>query len=1128
MSTDFKSAEQKLNEVLNKFRDVDPDLRFMALNDLNKLLVEHQLILNKVNHYSDQVTTILLEALNDVNTDVQNQSLHCFSPLVGVLEDQEVVKVIDRLREPTTNKSSITTSIQTMAICEVLKNINLKYKTTGALMSDLLLPQVFENTVIHSLDTMEILTVLLQNLGNTISHENLVRLYEVLISTIFKGETIVAKKAIAALGHLSTYLEVSDAENLLQKIHATNVTSYESIVLKLLTYISLVKENFPLFEQHFTGFLQEVFDKLYLDQTDLDDDQIKIDDVRYEALNLVDVLLLERGSLTESRDKILTICKRFLVYDPYSNDMDEDEYDFSDPEFSDEDYDEVDANDDNSWKLRKQSARIITTLIKISPEALQDVYSSGIFECLLSTVADSSDAVSFEKIATLDTIVQTSLKLYTKRSGRKRTNSDALMSDKDEDPLAVLQEHRSEIVDKFITELDAVKNNGSTKYNYLLNFFQNFNELADDLKPLLACVRKHNFGINLDLLKFYSAMLQNNDIGFFGSEFQYIVELVNSGLSNKNHITVTNSMDTAVDLLNLTYNETLTNSIFEIAANAKNDSVVRNNAIQTLGSLKTLPPQKIEELLELLAATLKYDPIAISTIDAITQLAEIYGPAINVPAVPSIVQTYTEFISNPVFLSHTIESLVEISQYTDIDSSIGDSLLKVFENDVYQSQVLRILSHLNYDKQKLQTIFLQAASIDEVDETALLEVSSKIGSDLIPTLEQHSDNPKNIKILANIVINENLRDYVEAKESELAQHINSSFNIRLLGYIGQVMPLTTSIKQLQSFFSEDETKFYAAESLGRLISTNPESYLPEFLERITANQDRCLLLITIKQVLKINKSLPFETYLTIWNTLFDILKQEEVIDEALTRIASQDVGLILVNNSDTGFFYQQASEFLKTDNCVILFTVIAAIKFILAYDNIFTADLVDPLLLQVFAQIENEDLEVKQVSIVTLMTALNNQFTILIPHLVVVLPYVYNELGAKKQYEESIQIGPFKHKIDKALEVRKNAFEILYKLTLNHNLLKNVDFNEVLTNVVNYGLKADIISISSLIIIKLLAFDDVILSPETRAKLSAGIDKLLNSIKKKEDQQKDSKEEQETKATLISLRNEIFQEDYLK
>jgi hypothetical protein len=1128
MSTDFKSAEQKLKEVSSKFRDVDPDLRFMALSDLNKLLVEHKLILNKVNHYSDQVSAILLEALNDVNPDVQNQSLRCFAPLVEVLEDQEVITLIEKLGKPQLSKSSITTSIQTMAIGEVLKHINLKHKTTGTLMTDILLPSILkEAEVIDSLDAIEILTVLIQNLGNTITPENLKWIYRRLSATIFKGEAIVAKKAIAALGLLAVHLEESDITAVLQLVNSTDTKSYESHVLKLLTYISLIKSNYALCEPHLADLFKVAFSLLYLDQQELDDDQTKIDDVRYESLQMIESLITASRAVDRYMDQILSVAKRFLQYDPYSNDIDIEEFDFSDAEFSDDEYDEVDDNDDNSWKLRKQSAKVIATLVKLFPEILQKVYFTGIFENLLSTLSDSSDAVSFEKITTLDVIVQASVHVITKRSSRKRTSSDVQMSDGDDDPLSFLKSHRHEIVTRFIKELNSIKGNGSTKYNILLNFFQNFSALDEDLKLLLACVREHNFGINLDLLRFYSAVLKNNQLEYFGFEFQYIVDLVNSGLTSKNHITVTNSMETAVDLLNLTYNETLADSIVEIASNSKNDSGIRNLAIQTVGNLETLPQAKIEQILNLFVETLKYEPIVISTVDSITRLSENYTNGINTQSIQQIIAQYITLLDNKAYLPHVIDSLVEIAQYTSVDPLIGDLLVNIFEADNFQSQILRILSHLNYDKAKLKDIFLKAASIDEVDETALLEVSRNIGSDLIPTLEQNSDNPKNIKILANIIVHENLVDYVAAREQELAAHKNPAFNIRLLGYVGLSMGISTSVDQLQEFFKEDETKFYAAETLGKLISKNSKEYLQSFLVKIEANEDRSLLLIAIKQVLKINKSLPFDSYNIIWNTLIEILNSENTIDEALTRIASQNIGLILVNTNESGFFYHRATEILQSENKVIVYTMIAAIKFILAYDNIFTAELVDPLLLQVFEKIQDGDLEVKQVAIITLITALNNQFNILVPHLPTILPYVYGELGARKQYEESIQIGPFKHKIDRALEVRKNAFEILYKLTLNHNLLKMIDFNEVLINVVEFGLKADIVSISSLIIVKLLGFDDVILNPEARDKLSTGIEKLLTSIKRKEEQQKDSKEEQETKATLISLRNEIFQEEYM-
>lgn len=1127
MSTDFKSADQKLKEIISKCKDVDPDLRFMALNDLNKLLVEHNLIINKVNSYSSKITEILTDALSDTNSDVQNQALKCFEPLVSSLDDEEITTILVELNKTQITHNSITTSIHTMAIGEILKNINLTHGETGELIISNLLPSFIDSNgqIISSLDAIETLTDLITNLGASITQEQLAIIYEALTKTIFNGVNILSKKSITCLGFLVPIFSPKDFENLLTLIYQLYKDNYEYKSLTLLTFISVGKANPQLMAPYVDDFVKSSIQHLYLDNTDIDDNQVEIDDIRYESLQLLNALLQIGDPIIPYIDQILEVVSRFLKYDPYRNDDDDDD-DFSEPEFSDdEDYDDIEEeNDDNTWKLRKQSTELVNSIVKFFPTFLLKIYNSGLFEAILDSISDSSEAVSFEKINTLDTIIEATIKQHHKRSKRKRRGSDVSMSDV-EDSLTRMNTYTNRIVVKFTNEMKTIKQNNTNKFNILLTFFQSFNILNDDLVLLLSSIRNYNVGLNLDLLKFYSAVLKMNELKYFGSELPYIAEVINGGLTGKNHISILNSIETSVDFLNLTYNDTLTQSIIEIASSSKNDSELRNTAIQSLANLKTLPSEVVKQVLDLLISSLNYEPIIISSIQAISSLVENHNEKIGSSQINEIIKLYQKLIQNSNYSANIMESLVIIVHYFDLNTSIGDILLELFDESKHQSQILKVLSHLNYDKSKLKAIFLKASSIDEVDEDALLEISKKIGSELIPDLEENSENTRNIKILSSIIIHENLTQYIEDREQELLNHKNTSFNIKLLGFVGEHVELSISVDDLLPFFEEDETKIYAAETLGKLISKNYQEYLTKFLQKIRNDENRYLLLISIKQVLKINNGLTFETFIEIWDTIFEILSEYEDIDEDFSKISAQNIGLILVASNDSNYFYNRATDLLRSEqsNKSIIYTIISSIKFILVYDNIVSIELVESILLEIFDKISDEDLRIKQISIITLVTALNNQFTLLIPYLPTILPKVYDELSAKKQYQETLQIGPFKHKIDKALEIRKNSFEILYKLSLNHSLLKDIDFNEILSKVVQQGLVTDIISISSLIIIKLLEFDEVLLSAEDKVILSDGIDKLLGKIKKKEEQQKDSKEEQETKAILINLRNSIFQ-----
>ncbi|KAH3679386.1 hypothetical protein WICMUC_001006 [Wickerhamomyces mucosus] len=1130
MSTDFKGADQKLKEIVSKSKDVDPDLRFMALNDLNKLLVEHSLIINKVNSYSQKIVNLLLESITDQNSDVQSQALKCFEPLAPSLDDDEILNVLIKLNEKQITINSITTSIHTMAIIEVLKNINLKHAATGQSIINKLLPSFIgvNGQIKDSLDAIETLTELIKTLGTTISSTQNQIISKALVESIYRSQNIISKKSITSLGCLVNNFSQGEFKELLQLINSNRDLNLDSILLTFLTYISLAKANNSLF----TPFIDDVWpfsvSHLHLDSDEnFEDDQIKIDDIRNEALRFISSLLAVGSPLQQHIDQILNIIKLFLRYDPYTNtsdndydaDLDEDEDDFG------EEYDDLDeGSDDNTWKIRKQSAELTSELAKSFPFVTQQLFSSRIFESILNSIADSSEAVSFAKIESLNTIIDITVEQHGKRSSRKRRGSDVSMADV-EDSLTQLNKFRSTIVTKLTKELSGVKQNNINKYNTFLNFFQSFNRLDEDLKPLLRNIREHNFGLNLDLLQFYSSLLQNNDLQYFGDELPYIIEVINDGLTSKAHISVINSVNTAIHLLNLSYNEQLITSIIEIAAAPKNDSELRKTAIESLGNLSLLPVNKVNDILSVFKETLAYEHTVLVTISAITSLVEIYRESIDFSRINDIVVSYKILIRDSTYGPHILDSLITIVRYFNIDITIGNILLEFFNNDQYQSTILKILAHLNLEKSNLKSIFLKASVIEEIDDDALIDIGVKIGSELIPILEENTENQKNIKVIAQIALNENLTNYVEKAELQLKDHKYPAFNIKLLGYIGQEKELNISIEHLTVYFQEDEFKLDAAEALGKIISKRSIEYVPSFLNKISVNEHRHLLLVSIKQVLKLNNGLNFEIYNNVWKTIVTVLEEQNEVNEVnedLAKICAQNIGYILVNNNDSNYFFNKASELLESSSKSIIYSVVASVKFILAYEHVVSIELIESILFQAFNKISDEDLKIKQIAVITLITSLNNQFNSLIPYLDTILPTVYEELPARKQYQHVLQIGPFKHKVDKALEVRKNSFEILYKLALNHSLLKNVDFNEILSKVVRSGLVNDIISISSLIIIKLLEFDEVLLNSEDKQYLSEGIEKLLSGIKKKEDAQKDTKDEQETKAILINLRNTVF------
>lgn len=100
--------------------------------------------------------------------------------------------------------------------------------------------------------------------------------------------------------------------------------------------------------------------------------------------------------------------------------------------------------------------------------------------------------------------------------------------------------------------------------------------------------------------------------------------------------------------------------------------------------------------------------------------------------------------------------------------------------------------------------------------------------------------------------------------------------------------------------------------------------------------------------------------------------------------------------------------------------VIQALRYALpdsdeAFDKILKANLVDMLTIM----LRDTELENRRLALTTLNSAAHNKPDLIIPNLGILLPYVMRESEVKPELIREVMMGPFKHKVDDGLEVRK-------------------------------------------------------------------------------------------------------------
>lgn len=100
--------------------------------------------------------------------------------------------------------------------------------------------------------------------------------------------------------------------------------------------------------------------------------------------------------------------------------------------------------------------------------------------------------------------------------------------------------------------------------------------------------------------------------------------------------------------------------------------------------------------------------------------------------------------------------------------------------------------------------------------------------------------------------------------------------------------------------------------------------------------------------------------------------------------------------------------------------VIQAIRFTFADSDDSFDEVLKPILMKMLTtMLDDPNLENRRLALSTLNSATQNKSQIILPHLAQVVPLVMKESKINPNLVREVQMGPFKHKIDDGLELRK-------------------------------------------------------------------------------------------------------------
>ncbi|KAJ5488584.1 Cullin-associated NEDD8-dissociated protein 1C-terminal part [Penicillium diatomitis] len=345
--------------------------------------------------------------------------------------------------------------------------------------------------------------------------------------------------------------------------------------------------------------------------------------------------------------------------------------------------------------------------------------------------------------------------------------------------------------------------------------------------------------------------------------------------------------------------------------------------------------------------------------------------------------------------------------------------------------------------------------------------------------------------------------------------------LAILGEIGLRMgahcALTPDTFMAHFDSGSDHVRLAAATGLGNAAAGSVKTYLPVVMNGLQkSNPQSYLLLHSVRELLQHPEVVRPELAPAadkLWQALLVVSEEEDnraVGAECVGRLALIDP----VN------YIPHFQDCLDDSNAIVRSVAISAFRFTLTDSSDAYNDVLRPLMAPLLSKmLKDDDLGNHRLALTTLNSAIHNKMSLLLPHLNDLLPSVLGDTAIKPELIREVQMGPFKHKVDDGLDLRKSAYETLYA-SLDTAFARS-HISEILDRVV-VGVEdeQDIRAICNLMTSKLT----VIAPEETRRRLDALSERytLVLSFKPKDNAVKQELEKaQEASLGILKITKEL-------
>jgi len=269
---------------------------------------------------------------------------------------------------------------------------------------------------------------------------------------------------------------------------------------------------------------------------------------------------------------------------------------------------------------------------------------------------------------------------------------------------------------------------------------------------------------------------------------------------------------------------------------------------------------------------------------------------------------------------------------------------------------------------------------------------------------------------------------------ESANDAHAQVSLLAIGELGKSgQDLSSSDKNLEgkifeAFNCESEpVKWAASFALGNISIGNMEKYVPSLIEMINKHSDRqYLLLNSLKEIITHYSTtkdlaallLPFSKTITPL-----LLNNASSGDEGVRAMIAECLGKFAVIDEK---IFSEIEKLLVAKDVNTRATMATAIKYGLNKSNDFTIP--KPTVNIFLKSLGDADLLVKRQTFLSINTILRVNHRLIVGDLETILPNIFQATVTNQDLIREVDLGPFKHRVDDGLPLRKAAFTCMDSL----------------------------------------------------------------------------------------------------